>query len=231
MKSGGARLARLSALLPVTFGLLTGGADLALRALAPTTPVVEAALVVPPPSEAVRRIEAEFRSEMPDAAPERTRALAEAVVEASARVSLDPLLILAVIRVESGFESEARSPRGAFGLMQLRPDTLAWLAERRGMTEPPELLAQDPVASLELAIDYLGELRDRFGGDLDRALMAYNAGPRRLREALRAGNSARYAGYPRAVRRHWRAFRRPTSGSLDAPSAPAAAQEEFAASE
>jgi hypothetical protein len=81
--------------------------------------------------------------------------------------ALDPDLVLAVIAVESAFQSDAVSPRRALGLMQLMPQTAA----RFGVTR-----ALDPEENIRGGMKYLRWLRDYFDGDLVLVLAAYNAG-------------------------------------------------------
>jgi soluble lytic murein transglycosylase-like protein len=86
--------------------------------------------------------------------------------EAARHTRLDPALIEAVVRVESGFDSAARSPKGAQGLMQLMPAT----ARRYGVDDP-----FNPAQNLLGGARYLRDLLDRFA-TLPLALAAYNAG-------------------------------------------------------
>ena len=92
------------------------------------------------------------------------------VAELAARFDLSPALIEALVWQESRWNMAAISPVGARGLAQLMPGT----ARQMGVN------ANDPFANLEGGARYLREQLDRFGGDVERALAAYNAGPGRV---------------------------------------------------
>lgn len=96
------------------------------------------------------------------------------VREAAERHSLDPALVKAVIRTESGWNPRAVSRKGAIGLMQLIPGT----AQRFGVGNP-----YDPAQNVEGGTMYLRALLDRYNGDLTRSLAAYNAGERAVDES------------------------------------------------
>jgi soluble lytic murein transglycosylase-like protein len=95
------------------------------------------------------------------------------VQELAARYDLSPALIEAVVWQESRWQAAARSPVGARGLAQLMPGT----AQSLGV-DP-----DDPLANLEGGARYLRYLLDRFNGDIEKALAAYNAGPGRVEQA------------------------------------------------
>lgn len=111
----------------------------------------------------------------------------ESVARVAEHHDLDPYLVAAVARAESGWDPEAVSPAGAVGLMQLMPATAQWISGLDSWqgNEEPDLT--DPEDSLELGAFYLAYLRRYFGGDTRVALAAYNAGQgavsRWLREA------------------------------------------------
>jgi soluble lytic murein transglycosylase-like protein len=89
-------------------------------------------------------------------------------IAAARRHNLDPALVLALVQVESAFQPGAVSPKGAQGLTQLMPGT----AREMGVKD-----AMDPEQNLDGGARYLRWLLSRYGGDLKRALAAYNAGP------------------------------------------------------
>ncbi|MGD1148970.1 MAG: lytic transglycosylase domain-containing protein [Thermoanaerobaculaceae bacterium] len=94
------------------------------------------------------------------------------VIAAATRVGIDPALVLAVVEVESGQAPDAVSAKGAVGLMQVLPETAAEI----GLPN-----AADPARNLEAGCRYLADLLDSFGGDVELALAAYNAGPGAVR--------------------------------------------------
>jgi soluble lytic murein transglycosylase len=87
---------------------------------------------------------------------------------------LDPYILAALIRQESGFVTSARSPAGALGLMQLMPTT----ARTLDRVSKRELL--DGRTNVRLGVKFFKQLVNRFGGKVDHALAAYNAGPERV---------------------------------------------------
>lgn len=93
------------------------------------------------------------------------------ILEASVREGINPLLVSAVVRRESGGRPCAVSPKGAQGLMQLMPGTQAEL----GVRDP-----FDPAENLNAGTRYLKQLLTRFKSDLRLTLAAYNAGPQRV---------------------------------------------------
>ncbi len=106
------------------------------------------------------------------------KAFSDFIDNAAKEHQVDPALVRAVIHAESNFNPNARSNKGASGLMQLMPGT----AHAVGVYD-----VFAPAANIQGGVLYLAGLLKRFGGNIDFAVAAYNAGP----EAV-----ARYAGIP-----------------------------------
>ena len=105
--------------------------------------------------------------------------LTRSIADESEKHSLDPLLVMAIIEVESRFDPKAVSPQGALGLMQVQPIVVAALVEEGRISpadNPQKLNLKDPVVNVKVGASYLAHMKDLFG-DLKIALTAYNAGP------------------------------------------------------
>lgn len=98
----------------------------------------------------------------------QSRPFAKIIAAAAENTSLDPVLVHAVISVESGYNPAARSSKGALGLMQVLPETGA----RYGIKN----VALSPAANVRAGTRYLKDLMDMFDRRLDLVLAAYNAG-------------------------------------------------------
>jgi soluble lytic murein transglycosylase len=119
---------------------------------------------------------------------------AEVLLAAAAESDVDPCLLAALMVVESSGRVGARSKKDALGLFQLKLKTAVWRAELLGL-EPPteEALLSDPLLNARLGADNLAWLLEIYDGDLERALIAYNAGPGRLAQlAEEAGGYQRW---------------------------------------
>lgn len=108
------------------------------------------------------------------------------VLTESDKWGMDPLLVFSVISQESVFEGFARSYAAAQGLMQIIPSTGIGIANALDWPDYRNELLYRPYVNVPFGVYYLAAQRDRFNGDLQAALAAYNAGP---------GNSARWVEF------------------------------------
>jgi soluble lytic murein transglycosylase len=115
--------------------------------------------------------------------------LATLILDESATRDVDPMLVLAVIKIESGFRNHALSPMGARGIMQIMPETGKYLTEELSRIDgfrirefSPDHL-HDPALNIKLGVFYLDGLKKQFR-NLSLALLAYNFGPGEIKSRL-----------------------------------------------
>lgn len=99
----------------------------------------------------------------------------EKIFAEAKRHNLDPYLVMALIRQESAYDPQIKSPVGATGMMQIMPPTGKELAGKLGKSWSPGKLT-NPEYNIELGTFYLKQLINRFGGSSELALAAYNGG-------------------------------------------------------
>ena len=157
--------------------------------------VAESPILVPvpvaqkPPPRELMRIYSIVRSHRPDITEAEAWEISEVILEESAGYGLDPMLVLAVIDVESKFQYGAVSPAGARGIMQILPYVAKSLVQKIGLHQlahtksfRPEFL-DDPVLNIKLGVYYLHDLKKSFR-NLTHALTAYNMGPTETKNRL-----------------------------------------------
>ena len=152
-------------------------------------PVAESPILVPlpvvqkPPPRELMRIYSIVRSHRPDITEAEAWEISEVILEESSGYGLDPMLVLAVIDVESKFQYGAR------GIMQILPYVAQSLVQKIGLHQlshsnsfKPEFL-DDPVLNIKLGVYYLHDLKKSFR-NLTHALTAYNMGPTETKNRL-----------------------------------------------
>jgi len=107
------------------------------------------------------------------------------IEEYSAKYGLSPQLVCAMIWAESGFEPEAKSNKDASGLMQVIKQTADWAEEEIGIENYDYSRISEPEMNIQIGCWYMGRLITQYGGNVDTALAAYNAG---------SGNVAKWLG-------------------------------------
>ncbi|MEX0803667.1 MAG: lytic transglycosylase domain-containing protein [Candidatus Binatia bacterium] len=175
--------------------LATGYIPPHYKAVEPVRSVKDQPVEKPRPRELVK-IFSIVQSNRPDIIEHEAWELSEVIRKESSKYKLDPILVLAVIDVESKFQFGAVSPAGARGIMQIMPDTGKYLVqtvrelgnELKFSKFTPEHL-DNPTVNIKLGTYYLHDLRKSFR-NLSTALIAYNLGPTALR--IRMENEIEY---------------------------------------
>jgi soluble lytic murein transglycosylase-like protein len=189
MQSHGARLTRigriaaLMAILLFTaaaaraeYAVMRSGARLHITGYEVSGAMVRLHLVggaVEVAAEEILRFEPEevFQTEPTKIPVNLTGPYAELIRVASAKYALDPLLLANVMAAESNFNPRAVSRKNAQGLMQLMPETSSRLLVKNPF---------DPAQNIDAGAAYLKQMLNRFEGNVELALAAYNAGPDRV---------------------------------------------------
>ncbi len=112
----------------------------------------------------------------------------DAMVKSAQAQNLDPFLVAGLIRQESEFNPTVISHANAYGLMQLIPATGRLMAGKQGVLPFRTSMLLQPETSLQLGSAYLRAQIDKWHGNLEQTLAAYNAGPGRVQEWLAAGS-------------------------------------------
>ncbi|OXM84331.1 lytic transglycosylase domain-containing protein [Paenibacillus rigui] len=92
------------------------------------------------------------------------------------KYEVDPLLVAAIIRVESNYKTNISSKKGAFGLMQLMPETSDWIVEAGKFDPEWRTNLDNPSVSIQLGTWYLSYLHKQFKGNQVAVIAGYNAG-------------------------------------------------------
>ncbi len=114
----------------------------------------------------------------------------EYIFEYAKEYNIDPVLLCAVINVESNFDKDAASHKGAKGLMQLMEPTADWGAEKIGLENFTFDQLGDPETNIRIGSWYLSTLGKQYNQDLELMLTAYNAGSGNVSKWLK---DARYS--------------------------------------
>ena len=155
------------------------------------------------------RIYSVIKSNAPQLAADFTWRLAAVVRVESLRHTLDPMLVLAVIKTESCFEKGAVSVSGARGMMQILPFVGKAVARETGMEKwSAERNLDDPVVNIRIGVSYLKRLKEKFR-DLHLTLAAYRWGPVDVANRLSSQTPVPLE-YSQKVLDHYRLFRAET---------------------
>jgi soluble lytic murein transglycosylase len=109
----------------------------------------------------------------------------DTVLKYSEIYDVDPTLIFAIINVESKFNSDAVSNKGAIGLMQIMPDTGTWASKKLDIEGYTTESLYDHDTNIHIGTWYISSLLEEFNGDIRNAAAAYNGGIGNVRNWLK----------------------------------------------
>lgn len=110
------------------------------------------------------------------------------ILEYSDKNKIDPFLIAAIIKNESGFDQKAVSDAGAVGLMQIMPETGRWIAEQMGIDGYTDDALYLSRTNIRMGCWYVGELEHEFKENLTLIMIAYNAGRGQTKQWMQENN-------------------------------------------
>jgi soluble lytic murein transglycosylase len=139
-------------------------------------------------SEIQLYVEREFNTYLPKKFKKRSAIIAKTLLNESAKHHLDPLFLLSVIKVESRFNPNARGRHTEIGLMQIKPDTGAWIFQKLNLKWPGDSSLKDPEFNIAVGAAYFSYLRNRFKQKASFYVSAYNAGENRVRILQKRGS-------------------------------------------
>lgn len=153
-----------------------------------------------------KNILATITARLPKKYKSQAKAVTDAIVKEARNHGMDPYFVMAVISGESSFNPLAIGPVGEIGMMQIRPATGKWMAEKIKFKWKGENTLRDPVANIKLGTAYLAWLREKFDNHGQLYLAAYNMGPKSVKTAL--GKHVWPKDYPMHVMKRYIAFYR-----------------------
>ncbi|MFZ4403638.1 MAG: lytic transglycosylase domain-containing protein [Pseudobdellovibrionaceae bacterium] len=130
--------------------------------------------------------------------------IAQVIIDSSIKNELDPVFVMAIIMSESSFDPKKVGSVGEIGLMQIRPETAAWLAKKFKLPWKGAKTLRDPVANIRIGTTYLAHLRKRFDSHAQLYIAAYNMGQGNVQRKLAEDVWPKI--YPRKVMENYVAF-------------------------
>jgi soluble lytic murein transglycosylase len=112
--------------------------------------------------------------------------ITDAIILEAYEHDLDPVFLYAVIKTESQFNPLAHGSHGEIGLMQIKPDTAAWVAKKMNIKWKGSRSLENPIENIKLGAAYFSMLREKTNGKANHYLSSYNLGPAKVRNMYKA---------------------------------------------
>ena len=114
----------------------------------------------------------------------QSQRIAQTIIDESLKNKFDPVFLMSVIEGESSWRPDKVGGVGEVGLMQIRPTTAKWMAQKAGLQWEGAASLKDPCTNIEIGAAYLSYLRDHFDSHARLYLAAYNMGQSNVTQAL-----------------------------------------------
>lgn len=121
---------------------------------------------------------------LPKSSRKRYKTVAQTIIDEALKYEFDPVFLMSVIQGESSFNPKMLGRLDEIGLMQLRPATAKWVADRYGLKYKGREALFDPVTNIRLGAAFLSYLRERFDSHAQLYIAAYNMGQGNVKDAL-----------------------------------------------
>lgn len=131
-----------------------------------------------------REILAQVKLNLPKQYSRHAASLTRAILSESKKQGFDPLFVMAVIQTESKWNPVAIGGVGEIGLMQIRPETAEWMAQRLKMKWDGKDSLKTPATNVVLGVAYMAYLRGQMGANSMKYVSAYNMGAKNVRRLL-----------------------------------------------
>ena len=126
----------------------------------------------------------EVRKQLPSKHRPHAFRITRAILNESSKYNFDPIFVAAIIKTESSYNPLAVGGVGEIGLMQIRPETAKWMAEKMKISYLNHHELKDPVKNIQIGVAYMDYLREKFPAKSYRYIAAYNMGPKNVRRLL-----------------------------------------------
>ncbi|RCX21797.1 soluble lytic murein transglycosylase [Fontibacillus phaseoli] len=101
---------------------------------------------------------------------------------------IDPLIVAAIIKVETNYKPGAESKKGALGIMQIMPDTAKWVIDKAKLEDVAlDRVKDESGTNIRIGTWYLKSLSNQFDGNMVAVIAAYNAGPTNVKNWIKSG--------------------------------------------
>lgn len=124
------------------------------------------------------------KDRLPEDYQRQAAALTRTIVEESQTYGLDPVFVMAVIATESNFNPLAIGGVGEIGLMQIRPETAEWIANKLDIPWIGSTGLKNPILNVKIGVAYMAWLRSQMGPNSVKYVSAYNMGPKAVRRLI-----------------------------------------------